>query len=170
MKKKFFFRLTTFFFRNKKILFKTQRLFSFLCIEKQKKFRSDPKNFRIFFLKIYFVKKVWKYLSRTPHFYSDWLWPYCVWMVYCPVIGFPTILCLRKQTNIPWKEDAGEKLLMSNPVLILWWTDSWCWSWPEYEGPSKWRYEVSYFIKWLKGVSSKSSVSHIVSSNFCFWS
>ena len=19
------------------------------------------------------------YLSRTPHFYSDWLWPYCEW-------------------------------------------------------------------------------------------
>jgi hypothetical protein len=32
-----FFRLTTFFFRNKKVLFKEQLLSSFLCIEKLKK-------------------------------------------------------------------------------------------------------------------------------------
>ena len=34
--KEVFFRLTTFFFRNKKFLFKEQLLFSFLCIVKQK--------------------------------------------------------------------------------------------------------------------------------------
>ena len=40
---KVFFRLTTFFFRNKKIFSKEQLLFSFLCIKKQKKIWSDPK-------------------------------------------------------------------------------------------------------------------------------
>merc|ERR1712129_11364 len=35
--KEVFFRLTTFFFRNKKDLFKEQLLFSFLCIGRQKK-------------------------------------------------------------------------------------------------------------------------------------
>ena len=43
--KEVFFRLPTFFFRNKKIFSKEQLLFSFLCIVKQKKFRSDPKFF-----------------------------------------------------------------------------------------------------------------------------
>ena len=41
--KEVFFRLTTFFFRNKKKLCKEQLLFSFLCIGKQKKIRSDLK-------------------------------------------------------------------------------------------------------------------------------
>ena len=44
--KEVFFRLPTFFFRNKKILF------SFLCIVRQKKFWSDPKIFDFFFLKL----------------------------------------------------------------------------------------------------------------------
>jgi hypothetical protein len=47
--KEFFFRLTKFFFRNKKKLFKEQLLFSFLCIGKQK-----SENFwRFLFFKIY---------------------------------------------------------------------------------------------------------------------
>jgi hypothetical protein len=40
-----FFRLTTFFFRNEKNLFKEQLLFSFLCIEKQKKILEQSKKF-----------------------------------------------------------------------------------------------------------------------------
>jgi hypothetical protein len=44
-----FFRLTTFFFRNKKFLYKEQLLFSFLCIVKQKKIWSDPKIFENFY-------------------------------------------------------------------------------------------------------------------------
>ena len=49
--KKVFFRLTTFFFRNKKILSKEQLLFSFLCIVKQKKIseQSEKKIFENFF-------------------------------------------------------------------------------------------------------------------------
>ena len=43
-----FFRLTKFFFRNKNFFSKEQLLFSFLCIVKQKKFRSDPKIFENF--------------------------------------------------------------------------------------------------------------------------
>ena len=43
--KEVFFRLTTFFFRNKKILFKEQLLFSFLCIGKQKKISERSKKF-----------------------------------------------------------------------------------------------------------------------------
>ena len=57
--KEVFFRLTTFFFRNKKFLSKEQLVFSFLCIEKQKKFRSNPKKkFLKFFSKN--VKKIFK--------------------------------------------------------------------------------------------------------------
>ena len=44
-----FFRLTNFFFRNKKSLSKKQLLLSFLCIEKQKKNWSDPKIFEKFY-------------------------------------------------------------------------------------------------------------------------
>ena len=44
--KEVFFRLTTFFFRNKKILFKEQLLFSFLCIVKQKKKSECYVNFQ----------------------------------------------------------------------------------------------------------------------------
>ena len=51
--KEVFFRLTTFFFRNKKILSKKQLLFSFLSIVKQKKIRSDPNIFE-FFKKYFF--------------------------------------------------------------------------------------------------------------------
>ena len=43
--KEVFFRLPTFFFRNKKILFKEQLLFSFLCIGKQKKISEWSKKF-----------------------------------------------------------------------------------------------------------------------------
>ena len=42
---KVFFRLTIFFFRNKKNLSKKQLLFSFLCIEKQKKILEWSENF-----------------------------------------------------------------------------------------------------------------------------
>ena len=59
--KEVFFRLTIFFFRNKKFLSKEQLLFSFLCIVKQKKISERSENFWNFlFLKIYFIKKVWK--------------------------------------------------------------------------------------------------------------
>ena len=51
--KEVFFRLTTFFFRNKKILSKERLfLFSFLCIVRQKKIKDDPKMFKFFFSKI----------------------------------------------------------------------------------------------------------------------
>ena len=40
-----FFRLSTFFFRNKKILSKEQLLFSFLCIVKQKKISERSEKF-----------------------------------------------------------------------------------------------------------------------------
>ena len=53
--KEVLFRLTIFFFRNKKSLSKKQLLFSFLCIVKQKKIRSDPKFFEIFYF--------WKFTS-----------------------------------------------------------------------------------------------------------
>ena len=43
--KEVFFRLTTFFFRNKKILSKEQLLFSFLCNGKQKKISENFGNF-----------------------------------------------------------------------------------------------------------------------------
>ena len=46
--KEIFFRLTKFFFRNKIFFSKEQLLFSFLCIVKQKKNRSDPKIFESF--------------------------------------------------------------------------------------------------------------------------
>ena len=50
---KVFFRLTIFFFRNKKSLSKKQLLFSFLCIEKQKKILERSENFwKFLFLKI----------------------------------------------------------------------------------------------------------------------
>ena len=71
-------------------------MFSFLCIVKQKKNLERSENFwKMLFLKIYIIKNLWKvgfqfililglctlmlrwYLSRSPHFYSDWLWPYC---------------------------------------------------------------------------------------------
>ena len=45
--KEIFFRLTKFFFRNKKNFSKEQLLFSFLGIVKQKKFRRDSKIFEI---------------------------------------------------------------------------------------------------------------------------
>ena len=43
--KEVFFRLPTFFFRNKKIFSKEQLLFSFLCIVKQKKISERFENF-----------------------------------------------------------------------------------------------------------------------------
>ena len=60
--KEVFFRLTTFFFRNKKILSKEQLLFSFLCIVKQKKIseRSEKKILKIF---LTFLEKI--SVSRT---------------------------------------------------------------------------------------------------------
>ena len=45
-----FFRLTKLFFRNKKFLSKKQLLFSFLCIEKQKKKFGAIRNFLKFFV------------------------------------------------------------------------------------------------------------------------
>ena len=93
-----FFRLTKFFFRNKIFFSKEQLLFSFLCIVKQKKISERSEKFWKFsFLKIYSKKNIWKvgfqfmlilgllgmyfdaswYLSQSPHFYSNWLWPYC---------------------------------------------------------------------------------------------
>ena len=49
--KEVFFRLTTFFFRNKKKNFMEQLLFSFLCIIKQKKIseQSEKRFFENFF-------------------------------------------------------------------------------------------------------------------------
>ena len=59
--KEVLFRLTIFFFRNKKSLSKKQLLFSFLCIGKQKKISERSEIFWNFlYLKIYFIKKVWK--------------------------------------------------------------------------------------------------------------
>ena len=59
--KEFFFRLTTFFFRNKKFFFREQLQFSFLCITIQKKISERSENFwKFLFLKIYFIKNVWK--------------------------------------------------------------------------------------------------------------
>ena len=56
-----FFRLTKFFFRNNFFFSKAQLLFSFLCIVKQKKISERSENFWNFsFLKIYFIKNVWK--------------------------------------------------------------------------------------------------------------
>ena len=53
-----FFRLTNFFFRNKKFFCKEQLLLSFLCIVRQKKISERSENFWNFlFLKIYFKKK-----------------------------------------------------------------------------------------------------------------
>ena len=52
--KEVFFRLPTFFFRNKKKISKEQLLFSFSCIVRQKKIQSNPKNFE----KINFSKNV----------------------------------------------------------------------------------------------------------------
>ena len=43
--KEVFFRLPTFFFRNKKKISKEQLLFSFLCIIMQKKFWNNPQIF-----------------------------------------------------------------------------------------------------------------------------
>ena len=59
--KEVFFRLTTFFFSNKKILFKEQLLFSFLCIGRQKKFSERSKKF---FLKIYLAILQKKFFSK----------------------------------------------------------------------------------------------------------
>ena len=60
--KEVFFRLPTFFFRNKKIFSKEQLLFSFLCIIMQKKFLERSENFWkiFFFLKLLskFSKKI----------------------------------------------------------------------------------------------------------------
>ena len=65
--KEVFFRLTTFFFRNKNFLFKEQLLFSFLCIGKQKKNSERSKNFwKKIFLKIYLAilqKKIFQNFS-----------------------------------------------------------------------------------------------------------
>ena len=56
-----FFRLTKIFFRNKKNFSKEQLWFSFLRIIKQKKILERSENFWNFsFLKIYFIKNVWK--------------------------------------------------------------------------------------------------------------
>jgi hypothetical protein len=56
-----FFRLTIFFFRNKIVFSKEQLWFSFLTIVKQKKNSERSKFFWKFsFLKIYFIKNVWK--------------------------------------------------------------------------------------------------------------
>ena len=67
--KEVFFRLTSFFFRNKKKLFKEQLLFSFYVLESKKKFRSDPKKF---FLKIYLAilekKKISKFFGLLRNF------------------------------------------------------------------------------------------------------
>ena len=64
--KEVFFRLTTFFFRNKKILFKEQLLFSFLCIVKQKKILEQSENFwKFLFLKICFDAAVAFLTSQT---------------------------------------------------------------------------------------------------------
>ena len=74
--KKFFFQTNNFFFRNKKILFKEQLLFSFICITMQKKIsvlskknffenllsnfrKKNIKNFRIapkFFFALYYIR------------------------------------------------------------------------------------------------------------------
>ena len=67
--KEVFFRLPTFFFRNKKNFSKEQLLFSFLCIVSKKKFRSDPKKF---FLKIYLTileKKNFQKFSDRSNFF-----------------------------------------------------------------------------------------------------
>ena len=73
--KEVFFRLTTFFFRNKKKFFKDQLLFSFLCIIKQKK-NSERSEKKIFenFLNIF--RKIFQNL-----FFSD-----CSEIFFCFII------------------------------------------------------------------------------------
>ena len=69
-KKKSFFRLTTFFFRNKKILFNEQLCFGFLCIGKQKKNLERSK--KIFFeslLSNFRKKKSFKNFRIAPKFF-----------------------------------------------------------------------------------------------------
>ena len=56
-----FFRLTKFFFRNKKFFCKEQLLLSFLCIVRQKKISERSEKFwKFLFLKIYFKKNIQK--------------------------------------------------------------------------------------------------------------
>ena len=69
-----FFRLTTFFFRNKNFLSKEQLLFSFLCIEKQKKISERSENFwKKIFLKIYLTdfekKKIQNFSDHSEIFF-----------------------------------------------------------------------------------------------------
>ena len=68
--KEVFFRLTTFFFRNKNFLSKEQLLFSFLCIVKQKKIsEQSEKNIFENFLYI-FRKKFQNFFFRiAPNFF-----------------------------------------------------------------------------------------------------
>ena len=56
-----FFRLTIFFFRNKIVFLKWTTLFQFFMYGKQKKISERSEHFwKILFLKIYFIKNVWK--------------------------------------------------------------------------------------------------------------
>ena len=56
----FFFRLTIFFFRNKKSFSKEQLLFNFFCSVKQKRISERSAIFwKFLFLEIYIIKKVW---------------------------------------------------------------------------------------------------------------
>ena len=77
---KVFFRLTIFFFRNKKSLSKKQLLFSFLCIVKQKKI-GVIRNFLKFFD---FQKSLSKLGPTVEDFNSLWFWllrgsPFTLW-------------------------------------------------------------------------------------------
>ena len=95
---KVFFRLTIFFFRNKIFLSNEQLLFSFLCIVKQKRNSEWSEIFWIFlFLKIFFIKKVWK--------------GGLAWIFFCNVDYSSTVLnCDLKSfhwKNKKWRHEGG---------------------------------------------------------------